>query len=48
MTISVEQWFKILKAIEDGNLFDLITDMLNTAYNEGKHDGMEIDRGVTP
>jgi hypothetical protein len=44
MTIAPVEWFKIQKAIEDGDLFDLITDMLNAAYNEGKHDGMDIDR----
>lgn len=41
MTITTEQWRKIQKAIDDGDLAELISDMLDDAYEEGKHDGYE-------
>jgi hypothetical protein len=44
MRVTTEQWRKILKAIDDGDLAELIGDMLDDAYDEGKRDGVEIGR----
>jgi hypothetical protein len=44
MRISTEDWRKIQKAIEDGNLIDLINDMLDEAYEAGKRDGYEVGK----
>ena len=41
MTVTTEQWRKIQRAIDDGDLAELISDMLYDAYEEGKHDGYE-------
>lgn len=44
MRITTEQWRAIQKAIEDDGLAELIGDMLDDAYEEGKCYGVEIGR----
>jgi hypothetical protein len=44
MHITTEQWRKIQQAIRDGDLAELIGDMNDDAYAEGKHDGYEIGK----
>lgn len=41
MRVTTEQWRKIQQAIDDGDLAELISDMLDEAYEEGKRDGYE-------
>jgi len=41
MRVTTEQWRKIQRAIDDGDLAELISNMLDDAYAEGKHDGYE-------
>jgi hypothetical protein len=42
MRVTTEQWRKIQRAIEDDGLAELISDMLDDAYDEGKRDGYEV------
>lgn len=44
MKVSTEQWRKIQRAIDDGTLAELIDDMTDDAYEEGKRDGFEIGK----
>lgn len=44
MTITSEQWRKIQRAIQDDGLTELLSDMLDEAYEEGRRDGYEMGK----